>query len=49
MGEVGEWENSVWKWRLRWRRTIFEWESFYIFGQRAEGGRVGKLNLEMTA
>jgi len=27
VGEVGKWENSIWKWRLRWRRTRFEWES----------------------
>jgi len=25
--EVGEWVNSTWQWRLRWRRARFEWES----------------------
>ena len=25
--EVGEWVNSTWKCRLRWRRARFEWES----------------------
>ncbi|XP_068486381.1 uncharacterized mitochondrial protein AtMg00310-like [Phaseolus vulgaris] len=24
--EVGVWEESVWKWTLRWRRERFEWE-----------------------
>ncbi|XP_068466484.1 uncharacterized protein [Phaseolus vulgaris] len=27
VGEVGEWSNSVWRWRLRWRRDRFVWES----------------------
>jgi len=27
VGEVGEWEESVWKWRPRWRHARFEWES----------------------
>ena len=27
VGEVGEWINSVWRWRLRWRRDKFVWES----------------------
>jgi len=25
--EVGEWEGSIWKWSLRWRRGRFEWET----------------------
>jgi len=24
VGEVGVWEDSGWKWRLRWRRARFE-------------------------
>jgi len=24
VGEVGGWEESVWRWRLRWRRKSFE-------------------------
>ena len=27
MEEVGEWEESEWKWSLRWRHVRFEWES----------------------
>ncbi|XP_068504370.1 uncharacterized protein [Phaseolus vulgaris] len=27
VGEVGLWINSDWRWRLRWRRARFEWES----------------------
>jgi len=27
VGEVGEWTNSKWRWRLRWRRNRFEWKS----------------------
>lgn len=27
VGEVREWEGSVWRWGLRWRRERFEWES----------------------
>jgi len=27
VGEVGVWEESVWRWSLRWRRERFEWES----------------------
>jgi len=26
VGEVGMWEESVWQWKLRWRRNKFEWE-----------------------
>jgi len=26
VGEVGVWEESVWQWKLRWRRDRFEWE-----------------------
>jgi len=25
--EVGGWEESVWHWRLRWRRVRYDWES----------------------
>jgi len=24
---MGEWEDAVWLWRFRWRRTRFQWES----------------------
>jgi len=27
VGEVGVWEGSVWRLRLRWRRERFVWES----------------------
>ena len=27
VGEVGEWVDSVWHWKLRWRRNGFEWEN----------------------
>lgn len=27
MGELGEWIDSEWRWRMRWRRDRFEWES----------------------
>jgi len=27
MGEVGQWEESGWQWRFRWRRARVEWES----------------------
>ncbi|MCH86306.1 hypothetical protein A2U01_0007161 [Trifolium medium] len=23
---LGEWENNVWCWKLRWRRRFFVWE-----------------------
>ena len=26
VGEVGVWEESVWQWKLRWRRERFAWE-----------------------
>ena len=26
MNEVGEWEDSAWQWKIRWRRARFEWE-----------------------
>jgi len=25
--ELGGWEGDVWRWNLRWRQVIFEWES----------------------
>lgn len=28
--EVGEWDESVWRWRLKWRRERFEWESSLV-------------------
>jgi len=27
VNEVGEWVDAEWRWTLRWRRDIFEWES----------------------
>jgi len=27
LAEMGEWEDAVWLWRFRWRRTRFQWES----------------------
>ena len=24
--QVGGWEDFTWKWNLRWRRILFEWE-----------------------
>ena len=27
VGEIGEWAESIWQWRLRWRRDMFEWEN----------------------
>jgi len=27
VGEVGVWDDLGWSWRLRWRRTRFEWEA----------------------
>jgi len=27
VGEVGSWGALGWSWRLRWRRTRFEWEN----------------------
>jgi len=27
VSEVGFWEDTEWSWRLRWRRSRFEWES----------------------
>ena len=26
VNEVGEWEDSTWQWKIRWRRARFEWE-----------------------
>jgi len=26
MGEVGGWENEVWRWKLNWRRVGYRWE-----------------------
>ena len=25
--EVGGWEDSEWRWRLRWRRVKFQWKA----------------------
>ncbi|XP_068504213.1 uncharacterized protein [Phaseolus vulgaris] len=27
VGEIGSWEGSEWRWRLRWRRERFVWET----------------------
>jgi len=27
VGEVGEWVDSVWHWKISWRRNGFEWEN----------------------
>ncbi|XP_068484993.1 uncharacterized protein [Phaseolus vulgaris] len=27
VGELGEWIDSEWRWRMRWKRDRFEWES----------------------
>jgi len=27
VNEVGEWEDATWRWKVRWRRPRFEWES----------------------
>jgi hypothetical protein len=24
--DMGRWENGVWKWELKWRRSLFVWE-----------------------